>query len=66
MRINKIIKYTIYFIMDPKPADLTAEYLKSLTAKELQGYHIAKSHLGTSFNLEKSIGFLDWKQRNQK
>jgi hypothetical protein len=52
--------------MDPKPADLTAEYLKSLTAKELQGYHIAKSHLGTSFNLEKSIGFLDWKQRNQK
>jgi len=36
-------------------------YLDSLTEKELKSYAIAKSHLGTSFQLEKSLGFLKWK-----
>jgi hypothetical protein len=35
-------------------------YLKSLNAKEYKCFLIAKSHLGSSFGLSKSIGFLDW------
>lgn len=36
------------------------KYVESLSEKELKAYHIAKSHLGTSFSLEKSKGFIDW------
>jgi hypothetical protein len=35
-------------------------YIKSLSEKELQAYLIAKSHLGSSFSLEKSLGFIKW------
>lgn len=42
---------------------LLGKYVESLSEKELKAYHIAKSHLGTSFNLEKSRGFLDWKNK---
>jgi len=33
------------------------KYLNSLTPKEYKAYVIAKSHLGTSFDMEKSIGY---------
>jgi hypothetical protein len=47
------------------PVDsLLEKYIKSLTDKEYQGYMIAKSHLGSSFDLEKSTGFREWKQNN--
>ena len=36
------------------------QYLKSLSEKEMKGYLIAKSHLGMSFSVEKSTGFLEW------
>ena len=45
-------------------SDDETEYLKSLTEKEFKAYLIAKNHLGSSFGLDKSIGFLYWK--NQK
>jgi hypothetical protein len=41
---------------------LMQAYLDTLTEKEKQGYHIAKEHLGMSFQLEKSVGFLAWKE----
>jgi hypothetical protein len=37
-------------------------YLDSLTEKEKKGYKIAKSHLGMSFQLEKSLGYLQYKK----
>jgi hypothetical protein len=40
--------------------ELSIEYIKNMSEKELKAYHIAKEHLGDSFQLEKSIGFLDW------
>jgi hypothetical protein len=40
------------------------QYVKSLNEKELKAYHIAKEHLGMSFQLEKSIGYLNWKKDN--
>ena len=44
---------------------LTLEYVNAMSEKELKAYHIAKEHLGDSFQLEKSIGFLEW-LKNQK
>jgi len=38
------------------------QYLSSLSPKEIQGYNIAKSHLGMTYQYEKSIGFLAWKK----
>ena len=38
-----------------------SNYISSLTVQEKQTLEIAKSHLGTSFNISKSIGFLSWK-----
>ena len=38
-----------------------SNYISSLTVQEKQTLEIAKSHLGTSFNIRKSIGFLTWK-----
>ena len=35
------------------------KYIESLSEKELKAYHIAKSHLGSSFSLEKSKGFIE-------
>jgi hypothetical protein len=35
----------------------STQYVASLTPKEKKAYEIAKSHLGTSFDLEKSRGF---------
>jgi hypothetical protein len=39
---------------------LTQAYLDTLSEKEKKGYHIAKEHLGMSFQIEKSVGFLAW------
>lgn len=39
---------------------LTELFLQSLNEKERKSYHIAKDHLGTSFQLEKSVGFIQF------
>jgi len=44
--------------MEQEP--LTEQYLKTLTEKEFMAYKIAKDHLGSSFELEKSNGFIKW------
>jgi hypothetical protein len=41
---------------------LMKSYLDSLHDKERKGYEIAKSHLGMSFQLEKSLGYLQYKK----
>ena len=43
---------------------LITQYIKTLNEKELHGYNIAKEHLGMSFQIEKSIGFINWKKIN--
>ena len=40
---------------------LAEQYIESLSTKEKKAYLIARDHLGTSFHLEKSVGFLAWK-----
>ena len=39
-------------------------YITSLSEEEKKTLEIAKSHLGTSFNINKSIGFIQWQQAN--
>ena len=46
--------------------NLCEEYLATLSPKEMKGYEIAKSHLGSSFTLEKSNGFIEWKKKISK
>ena len=41
-------------------------YLESLMPKEKKAYEIAKDHLGMSFQLEKSIGFIRFKKEEEK
>lgn len=38
-------------------------YMQTLSEKERRAYMIAKSHLGSSFDLSKSVGFVIWKSR---
>jgi hypothetical protein len=38
------------------------KYLEQLGDKEKIGYSIAKEHLGTSFDVAKSIGYITWKK----
>lgn len=40
--------------------DEEQKYIESLSQKELKSYNIAKEHLGSSFEIRKSIGFIKW------
>lgn len=40
-------------------------FLKTLDEKELMAYHIAKSHLGSLFSLDKSNAYLEWKAKQK-
>jgi hypothetical protein len=42
--------------------ELMLQYLETLSEKEKKAYYIAKSHLGSSFQLEKSNTFIQWKK----
>jgi len=45
--------------MVPTDEDIT-NYIQQLTEQEKMVLQIAIEHLGTSFDIVKSIGFLDW------
>ena len=45
---------------------LVDAYVQSLSPKERKAYHIAHSHLGTSFDMGKSVGYLAFVQRQQQ
>jgi hypothetical protein len=43
---------------------LQDQYLDTLSEKEKKSYEIAKEHLGMSFQLDKSVGYLKWLKSN--
>jgi hypothetical protein len=45
---------------EQEPNSLQTKYLESLSEKERKSYEIAKEHLGMSFQLDKSVGYLKW------
>ena len=36
------------------------KYIETLSQKEMKSYEIAKDHLGMSFQLDRSVGYLAW------
>ena len=55
------------FVEEDQDINATA-YIAQMNSKEKIAYQIAKDHLGTSFNLKKSIGYKEWlkiKERSQ-
>jgi hypothetical protein len=57
--------------MDSSTASTTnpsiQQYLAQLDDIQKKAHDIAKQHLGTSYNIAKSNGYMDWlKQQNQK
>ncbi len=57
--INYIIMEQATPLLQQTNDQLVEQYLQSLSPLELQAYEIAKSHLGTSFNIVKSNGFIN-------
>ena len=49
--------------METLQTDAIQQYISCMTPKELKAYTIAKAHLGDSFQIKRSIGFLDWMQK---
>jgi len=45
---------------------LTSTYISQMNSKEKIAYQIAVDHLGTSFNLKKSIGYKEWLKKNKE
>jgi hypothetical protein len=50
---------------DEHTQQLIVDYLKQLDKIEMKAYSIGKIHLGLSFNVVKSNGFIDWKKNNK-
>ena len=48
----------------PYSDELKEKYIKQLNPKEKCALKIAQEHLGSSFNLEKSIGYQKWIKKN--
>ena len=48
---------------DINTQELLVNYLKQLDTIERQAYTIGKEHLGSSFNVVKSNGFVNWKKK---
>lgn len=45
--------------------ELIINYIRNLNIIEKKAYSIGKIHLGSSFNILKSNGFLNWKKNNK-
>ena len=45
---------------------LTQGYIATFDEKHKIAYEIAKSHLGMSYQVEKSNGFLEWKKKKDE
>ena len=50
---------------DENTQTLVINYLKHLDSIERKAYTIGKAQLGSSFNVIKSNGFIDWKKNNK-
>ena len=61
-----IIERTIETTVERTLEQLKLLYISSLSKKEKKAYDIAFQHLGSSFTLEKSVGFLEWLRSNEQ
>jgi hypothetical protein len=52
--------------MESTPPDYVSLYLDQMNEKEKKAYEIAKTHLGCSFDLKKSDGFLSFIKKEKE
>jgi len=50
---------------EPNVQESLVKYLKHLDTIEKKAYTIGKSHLGSSFNVLKSNGYINWVKNNK-
>lgn len=56
------VEMNSYASADKETKDHIFQYLSQLDSFQQKAYMIAKEHLGSSFHLLKSNGYLDWKK----
>jgi len=52
-------------IKDEQTMHHVLEYLSELSAVQIKAIRIASNHLGSSFNIVKSNGYVDWKKEKK-
>ena len=52
--------------MDTQTQDLIDQYIAQLSPAEKNAYNIAVKNLESSFDMEKSIGFLEFKKQQEQ
>lgn len=62
LNIGEIISKE-YQSYDKETQELIYEYLSQFDEFQKKAYFIAKEHLGSSFHLLKSNGYLEWKKK---
>jgi hypothetical protein len=50
---------------DKSTQESIIKYIKQLDSIEKKAYIIGKQHLGTSFNIIKSNGYINWQKNNK-
>ncbi len=61
-----ILKFKVNIIKMPSKKNINVQkYIKQLSFMEKKALEIAKEDLGSSFNIEKSIGYLSWLKKNK-
>jgi hypothetical protein len=49
---------------EDKNETLYTLYIAQMNSIEKKAFEIAKEHLGSSFNIDRSIGFIEWKKNH--
>ena len=57
--------YNYILLKMPYNKEIIIQYINSLNEIQKLALKIAKEDLGSSFNIEKSIGFLNWINKNK-
>ena len=61
-----ILKFKVNIIKMPSKKNINVQkYIKQLSFMEKKALEIAKEDLGSSFAIEKSIGYLSWLKKNK-
>tara|TARA_Y100000816_G_C25933805_1_gene487013 strand:- start:191 stop:400 length:210 start_codon:yes stop_codon:yes gene_type:complete len=63
MSKNNTEKTIQEYIQQTEDIDNVKKYIENLNKMEYQTLYIAIEHLETSFNIEKSIGYKNWKKK---
>lgn len=62
---KKVVNENIRIPKLPDKSAIRQEYIDQLTEKERLVFEIAKEHLGSSFNIERSIGFQEFLRKKK-